>query len=41
MNMFYETHLSFEKLSSDESGHLHVSENQALYNVKSAKMPMG
>jgi modification methylase len=40
LNMFYRAHLSFETLSSDESGRLHVSENQALYNVKSAKTAM-
>jgi site-specific DNA-methyltransferase (adenine-specific) len=40
MNMFYRASLSFEKLSSDESGNVHVSEDQALYNVRSAKKPM-
>ncbi len=41
MNMFYKANLSFEKLNSDESGQLYVSENQALYNIKSAKIAMG
>jgi modification methylase len=40
LNMFYRAHLSFETLRSDESGRLHVSENQALYNVRSAKTAM-
>ena len=40
MNLFYNAHLSFEVLSQDESGQLQVSEDQALYNVKSARKPM-
>lgn len=40
MNMFHKIHLNFEKINSDKFGHLQVSENQGLYNIKSAKMPM-
>lgn len=40
LNMFYKARLSFEKAVSDESGCVHVSENQALYNVKAARNAM-
>lgn len=40
LNMFYGANLCFEGICSDESGHLQVCENQAMYGVKSAKMPM-
>jgi len=40
LNIFYKAQLSFEKLDVDESGSLHVCENQAMYNVRSAKRIM-
>ncbi len=40
MNMFYRPRLSFEKLYSDESGHLGVAEDQALYSIKPARKPL-
>ncbi len=41
LNIFYKARLSFEKLSSNEAGCLQVTENQDLYNVKSARTAMG
>jgi len=36
-NLFFDTELMFEKLVSDSSGHLQVCEDQALYEVRSAR----
>jgi len=36
-NLFITTELIFEKMTSDHSGHMHVCEDQALYEVKSAR----
>ena len=36
-NLFFDTELIFEKLVSDSSGHLQVCEDQALYEVRSAR----
>jgi len=40
LNLFYRAQLSFEKLSPDPSGRLQLCENQALYQVKSARTAM-
>lgn len=40
MNLFYSANLSFEVLRKDELDEPQVSEDQALYNVKSARNPM-
>ncbi|MEI8183796.1 MAG: site-specific DNA-methyltransferase [Desulfomonile sp.] len=39
-NLFSRTHLSFETLKLDESGHQQVPEDQALLNAKPARKPM-
>jgi len=36
-NLFYETELMFEKMIPDESGRMQVCEDQALYEVRSAR----
>ena len=36
-NLFMQTNLMFEKIICDHSGHMQVSEDQALYQVKSAR----
>ena len=36
-NLFYDTKLIFEKMIPDKSGHLQVSEDQGLYEVRSAR----
>ena len=36
-NLFMQTNLMFEKIMRDHSGHMQVSEDQALYQVKSAR----
>jgi site-specific DNA-methyltransferase (adenine-specific) len=40
MNLFYSANLSFEVLRKDEFGEPQISEDQALYDVKSARNPM-
>ena len=39
-NMFINTELVFEKMVADISGQMQVCEDQALYEVKSARMPL-
>jgi modification methylase len=39
-NLFINTELIFEQMSSDSSGHVQVCEDQALYGVKSARKTM-
>jgi site-specific DNA-methyltransferase (adenine-specific) len=40
-NLFFDTELIFEKMILDNSGHLQVCEDQALYEVKSARQTIG
>jgi modification methylase len=39
-NLFVDTELIFEKMVPDRSGHMQVSEDQALYEVRSARKPL-
>jgi len=39
-NLFLNTELIFEKMVTDNSGHMKICENQALYEVKSARKTM-
>jgi len=39
-NLFFKTELFFEKMISDHSGHLQVCEDQALYEIRSARKIM-
>lgn len=39
-NLFMQTDLKFEKMINDQSGHMQVCEDQALYNVRSARKTM-
>jgi hypothetical protein len=39
-NLFLNTELIFEKMVADRSGHMQVCEDQALYEVKSARKSM-
>jgi len=36
-NLFFDTDLVFEKMTLENSGHLQVCEDQALYGVRSAR----
>jgi hypothetical protein len=36
-NLFITTELIFEQMTSDSSGHMQVCEDQAVYEVKSAR----
>ena len=38
-NLFLNTELMFEKMVADRSGHMQIRENQALYEVNSARSP--
>jgi len=40
-NLFLKTELIFEKMISDNTGHMQVCEDQALYEVRSARKTMG
>jgi DNA modification methylase len=40
-NLFFDTELIFEKMILDNSGHLQVCEDQALYEVKSTRKTIG
>ena len=40
-NLFINTELMFEKMVTDHSGHMQICEDQALYEVKSARRMMG
>ena len=40
-NLFMQTELKFEKMINDQSGHMQVCEDQALYKVRSARKTMG
>ena len=39
-NLFVNTELIFEKMVADHSGHMQVCEDQALYEVRSARKPL-
>ena len=39
-NLFFDTELSFEKMTFDNTGYMQVCEDQALYEVRSAKKTM-
>jgi hypothetical protein len=39
-NLFINTELIFEKMVSDHSGNMQVCEDQALYEVRSARKPL-
>ena len=39
-NLFFKTEIFFERMFSDNSGHLQVCEDQALYEVRSARKVM-
>ncbi len=40
-NLFMQTELKFEKMINDQSGHMQVCEDQALYKVRSARKTIG
>jgi len=40
-NLFLKTKLIFEKMIPDNTGHMQVCEDQALYEIRPAKKTMG
>ena len=40
-NLFLKTELIFEKMKLDNMGHMQVCEDQALYEIRSARKTMG